>query len=116
MDRAAGDDLRARGDGAQNRHVTFRVQDRLSRAHGAFDEKRLLRHGRIAKGRAGSGDGRIGRIRHVDLAVGLPPLIGGGMSASTFSGAAPSRPMMRMLRILKAARRNFSSDFGRLQG
>ncbi len=41
MDRTASDDLRPRGDRADDGHVTFGKHDRLAGAHGLVDDERL---------------------------------------------------------------------------
>ena len=69
VDRAAGDDLRARRNGAQHRHVAIHVLDGLAGADGPFDRER-------AAGRARDGVDRfrvrLGRqARHLDHPGGL---------------------------------------------
>src|SRR5687768_6698679 len=43
MDRSAAHDFRARGDGTQDRHVPFEVENGLPRPHRAVDDERHLR-------------------------------------------------------------------------
>src|SRR5688572_24651993 len=68
MDRAAGDDLGARGDRAHDRHVALGEDDRLARAHRRLEKER----GGPRRGRRGGRRALRARLDAIDVGGGTP--------------------------------------------